>query len=160
MTKPFCLTWASIRSTQSLITSGRTGSLASFSTRLDIPRIPAKRCAYHSAPTTGRPAGAPVAWSLVAEGHAVTRTAGAHLLLIRRREPRVVAHGGAAVAVDARRRHHDAQHADVAGVLCEHPAGRLLGVLVVAAVIELVGLVHDRVELEARERFARSGWRI
>src|ERR1041384_107455 len=99
MTKPFSLTWASIRSTQSLITSGRTGSLASFSTRLDIhaslqsvARTIVRRLRCVQLTTSDL---------LVAERHAVARATGAHLLLIPRREPRVIAHGGAAVAVDA-----------------------------------------------------------
>src|ERR1043165_2577409 len=159
MTNPFCLTWASIRSTQSLITSGRTGSLASFSTRLDIHASlqSVARTIVRGPRGVQLAAGRPL---LVAERHAVARTAGAHLLLIPRREPSVIAHCRAAIAVDTRRRDHDAQHADVAGVLCEHPAGDLLGVLVVAAVVGLVGLIHHRVELEARERFVRNGWRI
>src|SRR4029079_3670282 len=102
MTKPFSLTWASIRSTQSLITSGRTGSLASFSTRLDI------HASLQSVARTivRRPRGVqlgPTRDLLVAERHAVARTAGAHLLLIRRREPRVVRLRGNRVAVDTRR---------------------------------------------------------
>src|SRR5678816_1169983 len=87
MTKPFCLTCASISSTQSLMTSGRTGSLASFSTRLDIHaslqsvartivrRAPCvQEAVLHTAPLAEI--------SPVSERDAIPRTADAHLLLI------------------------------------------------------------------------------
>src|SRR6185436_2143441 len=131
MTKPFCLTCASISSTQSLITSGLTGSLASFSTRLDIhaslqsvARTIVRRAPRVQDAVLHTVARAEI--SPIGERDAIARTADAHLLLIVHREPDVVCLGDHAVAFDACGRHDDAQHAHIGRLLREHAPGERL----------------------------------
>src|SRR5688572_1134670 len=94
---PFCFTCASIRSTHSAITSGRTGSFPSRSTRFcmraDLSSLRGRR------------------W--IGERDLVAHAARLHLLAIALGQQVEVLLRFALVAVGTRRRHHDAEHAYV-----------------------------------------------